>query len=236
MKKRTRERQRRFDELGWGGFREGAGRKKSRDSGVRHDKRAGLSRHHPVHVTLRVKKDLPSLRSRRCFRAITAAMSKGRERFGMRLVHHSVQGNHIHLIVEAEDARSLGRGMQGLCIRIAKGLNRILGRLGSVFADRFHTHVLKTPSEVRRALAYVLNNWRKHAAERGRHYAKNLVDLLSSAPWFNGWRSPPANHDPPEGTPRDTTAEPRGYLLRTGWRRRGLLDTGEVPGGRRAGR
>ena len=163
-------------------------------------------------------------------------MSKGCERFGMRLVHHSVQGNHIHLIVEADDARSLGRGMQGLCIRIAKGLNRMLGRVGSVFADRFHAHVLKTPSEVRRALAYVLNNWRKHAAERGRHYAKNLVDLLSSAPWFNGWKSPPANHDLPEWVLRDTTAEPKDYLLRAGWRQRGLLDTGEVPGGRRAGR
>ena len=98
-------------------------------------------------------------------------LEKACARNGMRICHFSIQTNYIHLIVEAEDARSLGRGMQGLCIRIAKGLNRILECIGSVFADRFHAHVLKTPSEVRRALAYVLNNWRKHAAERGRHYA-----------------------------------------------------------------
>ena len=230
MKRRPRERQRRLDELGWGGFREGAGRRKSKSSGVEHDRRGSCSRHQPLHVTLRMKKGLPSLRSRRCYRAIATAMNRGRERFGMRLVQHSIQGNHIHLIVEAEDRSALSRGMQGLCIRIAKGLNRALGRKGKVFADRFHSRVLKTPTEVRRALAYVLNNWRKHAAEHGRHFAASLVDCFSSGTWFRGWKKPRSGLDPPHWVRSDTTIEARSFLLRVGWRRRGLIDTGEVPG------
>src|SRR6185436_345163 len=93
---------------------------------------------------------------------ICAAFEKARERFGMRLIHFSIQSNHIHMIVEANDNRSLWRGMQGLGVRIAKRLNRLWGRKGKVFADRYHSHVMHSPREVRNAIAYTLNNARKH--------------------------------------------------------------------------
>ena len=174
-------------------------------------------------------KGLPSLRTRRCYRVIAEAMARGKERMGMRLVHHSVQGNHIHLIVEADDERCLSRGMQGLCIRIARGLNRMLGRRGKVFADRFHSRVLRTPTEIRRALCYVLNNWRKHAAERGRRHPSRRVDVYSSGLWFTGWRTAPRQDHPPWVRP-DTTTRALSWLLARGWRRRGLIATGAVPG------
>src|SRR5262249_22714935 len=75
--------------------------------------------------------------------------------------HFSVQSDHIHLLVEADEPAALVRGMQGLAIRVAKSVNRALKRCGAVWADRFHARTLRTPREVRNALVYVLNNVKK---------------------------------------------------------------------------
>jgi hypothetical protein len=77
-------------------------------------------------------------------------------RTGFRLVHYSFQHDHAHLILEAADARELASGMKALGARLARAVNRIFRRKGAVLADRFHVHVLRTPTEVRRAIAYVL--------------------------------------------------------------------------------
>jgi len=60
--------------------------------------------------------------------------------------------------------------------------NRLRGEHGQVFADRYHAHVLRTPTEVKRAVAYVLDNHRKHAREHGR--------VISGPDWFSSavWR------------------------------------------------
>jgi REP element-mobilizing transposase RayT len=73
-----------------------------------------------------------------------------------RIVHASVQGNHLHLLVEADSNRVLSRAMKGFLVSCAKRLNAIAGRSGRVFADRFHAASLPTPRQVRNALAYVL--------------------------------------------------------------------------------
>jgi len=112
-------------------------------------------------VTLRAQRLLPSLRTDRLFGAVRGGLAAG-SRGGLRILEFSVQSNHLHLIVEADDGRALSRGIQGLAIRLAKAVNRILGRRGRVWGDRYHVRALKTPSEVRNALIYVLQNWRKH--------------------------------------------------------------------------
>src|SRR6185503_20762307 len=91
------------------------------------------------------------------------------------------------LIVEARDPRELARALQGLCIRMAKGLNRVMGRKGTVFADRYHARSLATPTEVRRALVYVLGNGRKHLTRVGHRLPSSWLDPFSSAAWFDGW-------------------------------------------------
>jgi hypothetical protein len=155
----------------------------------------------------------------------------GCDRFGFRLVHFSVQHNHLHLVCEAEDERALARGMQGLSIRIARALNRRFERSGRVFADRYHSRPLRTPREVRHALAYVINNARHHGPKRG----PGWMDPCSSAVFFKGWQ---------RGTWIDQGecleelwsdagrpfAAPATWLLCTGWKRHGLLATDEVPG------
>jgi putative transposase len=115
-----------------------------------------------LHVTLRLRAEVWNLRTHRCFRALRRAFERGCQRFGYRLVHFSVQGNHIHLIVEAPDALQLGRAMKGLEVRMARALNGVMRRRGPVFADRYHAHLLRSPREAANAVRYVLQNWRVH--------------------------------------------------------------------------
>lgn len=208
-----------------GGPREGAGRKPTRArAGVSHRRRPSLNKGHPVHVTLKIRRTLGRLRRKRPFWAIREAI-KAAHRSWFRVVEYSVQDNHLHILVEATDRRYLARGMQGLKIRMAKALNRVWKRKGSVFADRYHARILATPSEVKHALAYVLNNTRRHAWQLGRKVLpKSWIDPYSSADQFPGWR------DRFPELPDEITREPKTWLLRVGWRRRGLLELATIPG------
>ena len=165
---------------GRGGRRAGAGRKRSKGSGTSHLLRADLAARHPVHVTLRVAKGCWNLRSFRALRALEPAFHAGRERFGFRLIHYSVQGNHLHLLVEAASKESLARGMKGLEVRLARALNRMMKRKGRVFGDRYHAHILKSPREAARALRYVLMNFAHHARGWGEKISATFMDPFSS--------------------------------------------------------
>ncbi len=209
---------------GHGGARPGAGRKpRGPRAGVSHHGRPAVTSRFPVHVTLRALDHVWNLRSRRSLRVVEAALAGMLHRNDFRVVHFSVQGNHLHLLVEAQDNRSLAEGMQGLSVRLAKGLNRMMGRRGKVLADRYHAHVLRTPAETRRALAYLFLNHRSHLARRGESVGRGLLDPYSSAAAFDGWTDA---HAPPSSS---VTSPPRTWLLEAGWRRHGLLSLDEIP-------
>src|SRR5690348_9501900 len=147
----------------WGGKRKGSGRKpKGPRARLRHVRRPVLKARFPVHVTWRMRQGVWNLRTRRCFTALAAAFWGGANKFGFKLVHYSVQGNHVHLLVEAQDERALAKGMCGLGVRVARGLNRVMNRKGTVLDDRYHGHILRTAAEVRRARNYLLQNALKH--------------------------------------------------------------------------
>ena len=159
----------------------------------------------------------------------TAAAPERRQlkrRRTFRVIHFSIQPNHLHLIVEATSKSALSRGMQGLASGLARRVNRKLRRRGSLFSDRYHAHALATPTEVRHGIVYVLKNFEKHPVgvpDLGTE-PRDGIDPLSSARWFSGWAESTA-------PPRDPApvAEPRTWLLRTGWKRRGLLRRSERP-------
>jgi REP element-mobilizing transposase RayT len=182
-----------------------------------------------VHVTLRLRRGLPSLRMQRPYAVLRRVFRHLNPALGLRVVHHSAQRDHVHLIVEVDSRRALSRGMQGLTIRLAKAMNKEFGRRrGPVLRDRYHAEVLRTPRQVKNTLSYVLNNLRHHLRQLGApQHPANKVDSRSSAPWFDGWRRRVRHHatGPPPHPP------PRSWLLRTGWRRHGLLDPAHVPGG-----
>jgi REP element-mobilizing transposase RayT len=220
LRRRT-DRQAEFGFANWGGKRRGAGRKPNGEkAGVSHAKRPELSERFPVHVTVKVVKGLPNLRGKECCGELKRAFGAGAQRFGFRLLHFSIQTNHVHLIAEAEDERALSRGMQGLSIRIAKGLNRLWRRSGKVFADRFHARILRTPREVKNALAYVLLNTNHH----GVRY-RDGIDPRSSAACFDDWkRGKTTSADSSAGDASlGFLGRARCWLLRVGWRRHGLL-------------
>ncbi len=188
---------------GHGGARRGAGRPRT-STRVSHAARPRFDgRRAPLHVTIRVARDVWNLRSQRGFRCVEQALSAERARGALRVVHFSVQGNHVHLVVEARDRAVLSRRMQGFGIRLARRINAMMGRRrGRVFADRYHARVLRTPREVRRVIAYVLQNFAKHVARRNPHGASELgPDRFSS------------------GAHREACSPPRTWLLARGWRR-----------------
>lgn len=179
-----------------------------------------------MHVTLRVSRAVGNLRTKRRFVPIRDGLRASAERFGCRLVHFSVQKNHLHLLVEPHDRRALTRAMKGLQVRLAKSLNKVLRRCGQVFSDRYHAQVLTSPRQVRNAIAYVLLNARKHAWETGTKLPARWVDPYSSARWFDGF----ANAPPSEADVSRIGCAPARWLLSRGWRRTGLIRLDEIPG------
>lgn len=189
-----------------------------------HQTRSEFAGTDPSHVTLRVRPGVPSLRSVKIVRELERSFSHGCDRGDFRLVHYSLQGNHVHLVVEAAHRRALSRGMKAVGARLARAVNRVFGRRGPVLADRYHARTLKTPREVRNALRYVLLNARRHAKKLA---GAARLDLASSARWFDGWTvSPLCSH----AEAIRPVARARTWLLRTGWRRHGLIDPSDVPG------
>ena len=187
--------------------------------------------HCPVLVTLRVLDDVPGLRCARFLREFRKTLRKGARRPGFRVVHYSIQDDHAHFLVEAQGKVCLANGMKSLGARFARCVNRVFERAGRVLADRFHHVVKRTPTEVRRALAYVLLNVRKHFWQRRRREPPVVLDGASSGLWFDGWkgRAPPAGRYADPG--RECEVAPaRSWLLTRGWRRIGLIDPAEVPG------
>jgi REP element-mobilizing transposase RayT len=136
----------------WGGRRAGAGRKRGERPAMRHVSRDRFVRSVPAHATLRLRSGVPSLRTVPIVREIERTFAAGCERSGFRLVHYSLQSNHAHLIVEASDQATLGRGMMAIGAGLARVVNRIAERTGPVLAERYHSRVLRTPREVRNAL------------------------------------------------------------------------------------
>ena len=136
--------------------------------------------------------------------ALMDILGSARERFGMRIIHFSIQGNHLHLIVEVDDTTALSRGVHGLAIRIAKRINALLVRRGPVFVDRYHAHVLRSRRETAAAVRYVLGNYRHHARE---YLPPRWDDPFCTARFL---RVAPGEDAP--------VVTPRTWLLRVGWR------------------
>ena len=175
-------------------------------------------------VTLKVRAGLPSLRRRRVIMRFERSLAALRARSTFRVVENSIQSNHAHFVIEADDAAELGRGMKALGTRFARIVNGVFEVRGSVLRDRYHLRVLRTPREVRNALAYVLLNVRKHRAQRGLATPPR-VDPASSGRWFRGWTGETL---PARDPPVVTTA--KSWMLRSGWLRWGRLALAETPG------
>ena len=228
-----------------GGRRPGAGRKRApgvRES-VPHRPRPKHLGRHPVLVTLRAQRGLPSFRHQLVNEMMRTILLRQRKRAytgAFQVVEFTIQENHLHLVVEATGAvdadtiapkDALRAGVSGLMIAFAKRLNAMLNRKGKVWGDRWHGRELASPSEVRGALVYVFRNSARHGMRFcGSTPTQELVDPLSSAQRFTGWKRPvfqimDMEKPPPGEWPR---ARPRTWLMGKGWQLLGLLDPREA--------
>ena len=191
-----------------------------------------------MHVTLRVLADLDTLRRRDTYHAIRLAMYAVFIRSTFRIIHLSLQRDHVHVLAEANDARALGDGMRAFGSIAARLINAAVTkrgrtRSGAVFADRYHEEIIRTPTQARSSLRYVINNWRKHGEDRGALSSTWLVDPFSSGCVFEGWAE--LADSPTLFVTRPTyqrlpTWRARTWLLREGWKRAGgLISVRDVP-------
>ncbi|MBL8897041.1 MAG: transposase [Planctomycetes bacterium] len=222
---RREDQQLEFDFRQHGGKRKGAGRKpKNAEPGMPHRQRAIKKRGQPLLITVRLADGLPSLRRGGALKLVLAALSASSDRHGVRIIHYTVQGNHLHFLVEADDRECVARGMNALLSPLARALNKLWGRRGKVFPERYHDEVISTPTQARNALRYVLQNGKKHGV-----VPQASIDLCSSAPVFDGWIERPSIQSIPSAPVVASVAPASTWLLTTGWRRHGLLDLRELP-------
>jgi putative transposase len=205
-----------------------AGRKKKRPgpkpaefANVRHRARAVHKYWNPLHVTMRAKRGLPSFRAQTLFAAFERAVRRTR-RDDFRVVEFSVQDDHLHLIVEADDGDALARGMKSFSVRANRLFNAAHGRgRGRVWDDRYHRRDLTSARQVRNALVYCLQNYKKHQRVTS---GAPRIDPCSSARWFQGRTAIRKQDDGPR-----PTEEARSVLLRAAWHKHGYIHPGEAP-------
>ncbi len=192
-----------------------------RRASERHGKREPLKAGTPVHVTMRIVKDVGYLRKRHIYRAFRRATIQAYAANKIHIVHLSIQHDHVHAIVEASCSEGLAIGMQGFQISAARHVNRACKRKGAVFADRYHAEQLTTPTQARNAIRYVVNNWRKHREDVRGPFARLAIDPFSSGASY--WKRP-ALFEPLQ------MSGPSTWLLKIGVARMGPIAATEVPG------
>lgn len=147
-----------------GGRRPKAGRKRIHSKGVAHEKREKVRSYTPLHINFKYKL---TVKNKDGLKALQKAIKNARTH-GLKIIHFSLQHNHVHLIVEATNNQILTKGMRSLTITMAKVLEK-----GRIQIQRYHLHVLKTRREAKNAINYVLFNERKHTG-------KMTIDSYSS--------------------------------------------------------
>lgn len=180
----------------------------ARGARVTHRGRLPIGTRAVVYVTWRTADDVGNLRGKSLFRQVRESLRRCCEKEGFRVIHFSVRGRSVHLIVEAEDAEHLARGMQGLGVSMAKRINRTLGRRGAAFSDRYYSRRLRTAVEVASAIEYVICNPRERSAHLDWRRAADRVAFTSDSI-----------------TAQQLVRPPRFWLLRVGWWRRCGLST-----------
>ena len=158
-----------------GGRRPGSGRKRKHSPGVAHREREKVSSRFPLHINFKVR---ISIRNKSCLAVLKKAIKNARSH-GLRIIHFSLQSNHVHLLIEACDNAVLTKGMRSLTISFAKGV-----KSGGIQLERYHLHVLKSLREVKNAYHYVVLNQAKHSGLK-----RAQVDQYSSLGWVKELRT-----------------------------------------------
>ena len=213
----ARETQLAFTFRSHGGFRKKAGRKRRNESDPIHRKREPVDAKTPVHVTLKFIRQVPNLRTPKFIREFARAIKRAQS-FGLRVQHFALESNHIHFIAEADSNHDITKGLISLKTSIAWAFKRIFLFHGRIFVGRYHMRALRTPTEMRRVLRYVLFNHAHHCKTEdfadvySTVFAFRAVDVLIGKQLIGRpayWQTEIAN----------CLAEARSWMQAKGWMR-----------------
>ena len=148
-----------------------AGRPAIHDKGIRHRKREEIKRARPLHLTIKLNR--AQMQNKMILKHLKHSIKRGRLK-GLRIIHFSLQNDHVHLYAESESNLILTQGMKALGVSFAKRINKHFKTKGQVYKTRFHLRVLRSASEAKNVINYILKNGVKH------NRTKSFIDSYSS--------------------------------------------------------
>jgi REP element-mobilizing transposase RayT len=156
-----------------------AGRTAIHSKGIRHRKREEISRPRPLHLTIKLNR--ADIQNKTVLKILRNAIQRARLR-GLKIIHYSLEHDHVHLFAEGESNLILSKGMQGLGVSLSKRINNALKIKGQRYKTRYHLRVLKSATEVKNVINYILKNGIKHKR------CKTVINAFNSAIVLHEWR------------------------------------------------
>lgn len=151
-----------------------AGRPAKNDPGIRHSSRMKFSKLTSFHLTIKVRENKADIQSKKLLKALHHAIARARLK-NLKVIHYTLEYNHVHLLVETNDHRILHAGMQALGISFSKAINKVKSLKGHVYKHRYHQRKIGSARELKNVLLYIFNNGKKHKRTNKR------IDLYNSA-------------------------------------------------------
>jgi REP element-mobilizing transposase RayT len=151
----------------------GAGRPAIHDIGIRHRERPKLTRLSSLHLTIKIKRIKADLKNKSILIVLKRAIYNARKK-GLRVIHFSLEFDHVHLLIEAPDNFILGKGMQSLGVTLVRGINKLGQTSGEVYKHRYHFRKINSTRELKVVMNYIFHNGVKHRT------AKKLVNQYHS--------------------------------------------------------
>lgn len=138
-----------------------AGRPAIHDKGIRHIAREIIKKSTSLHLTIKVRENKADIKNKQVLKILHYAIRRSRIK-GLRIIHYTLEYNHIHLLVEAADKQTVHQGMQSFGITFAKKINAIKRLKGTVYKHRYHLRKINSPRELKNVLYYIFNNGIHH--------------------------------------------------------------------------
>ena len=138
-----------------------AGRKAIHAPSIRHRKRAEIKKPSSLHLTIKIAKNKAGVKNKQILKVLKRAILKGRSA-GIRIIHFTLEYDHIHLLVEADCKIKLGRGMMRFGVTLAKGINHYRRDQGQVYKHRYHQRFITSRRDLKNVMNYIFHNGLKH--------------------------------------------------------------------------
>jgi REP element-mobilizing transposase RayT len=152
-----------------------AGRTAIHDKGIRHISREDIKKPTSLHLTIKVRENKADIKNKQILKALHHSIKRARMK-RLKIVHYTLEYNHIHLLVEAEIKQLVHQGMQAFGISLAKKINTIKRLKGTVYKHRYHLRKINSPRDLKNVLHYIFNNGIHHKR------TSNVLDSYNSLP------------------------------------------------------